>query len=88
MRHTFLVLAASTFLAVFAGCACNNNCHNQANSGPGDAGGVRCRQAPCEQAGAGGQGGQAGPGGAVSYPYYTTRGPRDFLETHPQSIGP
>ena len=31
---------------------------------------------------------QAGPGGTVSYPYYTTRGPRDFLETHPQSIGP
>jgi hypothetical protein len=42
----------------------------------------------------GGQGGpgggdlQAGQGAVVSYPYYTTRGPRDFLETHPQSIGP
>jgi hypothetical protein len=31
---------------------------------------------------------QAGGGGTVSYPYYTLRGPRDFLETHPQSIGP
>jgi hypothetical protein len=31
---------------------------------------------------------QAGQGATVSYPYYTLRGPRDFLETHPQSIGP
>ncbi len=80
MRHTFLVLAASSFLALLAGCACNNNCCN--NSCPGNAAGVRCHQQPCEQPQ------QAGPGGAVSYPYYTTRGPRDFLETHPQSIGP
>lgn len=76
MRHSFLILAASTFLAVLAGCACNNCC-NQCNSGPGNAGAAR--QQPQQQ--------QAG-GGAVSYPYYTTRGPRDFLETHPQSIGP
>jgi len=82
MRHAFFVLAASTFLAVFAGCACNNCCNcNQGNSGT--AAGVRCRQ-PCEQ----GAQQQVGPGGTVSYPYYTTRGPRDFLETHPQSIGP
>jgi len=31
----------------------------------------------------------AGPTtGAVAYPYYTTRGPRDFLVNNPQSIGP
>jgi hypothetical protein len=31
----------------------------------------------------------AGPAtGAVTYPYYTTRGPRDFLMRNPQSIGP
>lgn len=28
------------------------------------------------------------PTGAVAYPYYTTRGPRDFLEPNPPSIGP
>ena len=28
------------------------------------------------------------PTGAVAYPYYTTRGPRDFLATCPPSIGP
>ncbi len=32
---------------------------------------------------------EAGPAtGAVTYPYYTTRGPRDFLAKNPRSIGP
>ena len=36
-----------------------------------------------------GQTGPAGPPtGAVAYPYYTTRGPRDFLAKNPPSIGP
>lgn len=26
--------------------------------------------------------------GAVAYPYYTNRGPRDFLQANPPSIGP
>ena len=34
----------------------------------------------------------AGPGGpptpAITYPYYTTRGPRDFLLDDPRTIGP
>lgn len=35
------------------------------------------------------QAGAAGPAtGAVTYPYYTTRGPRDFLAKNPPSIGP
>lgn len=28
------------------------------------------------------------PSGQVAYPYYTTRGPRDFLQNNPPSIGP
>jgi hypothetical protein len=28
------------------------------------------------------------PTGATTYPYYTTRGPRDYLARNPQSIGP
>jgi len=40
-----------------------------------------CRRA-CE-------GQTAGPSSAtVAYPYYTTRGPRDFLANNPPSIGP
>jgi hypothetical protein len=29
-----------------------------------------------------------GPIGAVAYPYYTVRGPRDFLAKNPTTIGP
>lgn len=28
------------------------------------------------------------PTGAVTYPYYTLRGPRDFLDRNPPSVGP
>ena len=28
------------------------------------------------------------PTGATTYPYYTNRGPRDFLARNPRSIGP
>jgi hypothetical protein len=28
------------------------------------------------------------PSGQTAYPYYTTRGPRDFLMKNPPSIGP
>lgn len=28
------------------------------------------------------------PSGAVAYPYYSNRGPRDFLVDNPPSIGP
>jgi hypothetical protein len=40
--------------------------------------------------GAGGEyvGPEGPPTGAVAYPYYTTRGPRDFLVNNPPSIGP
>ncbi len=41
----------------------------------------RCANGAC--------GGVAGPeAGAVTYPYYTLRGPRDFLMSNPPSIGP
>lgn len=50
----------------------------------------------CASCGLGQHGGRgdyaSGPddsmGGMVSYPYYTTRGPRDFLAKSPRSIGP
>ena len=31
---------------------------------------------------------QGPPVGQVAYPYYTTRGPRDFLRNNPPTIGP
>lgn len=35
----------------------------------------------------GGAGGYGPQGGTVAYPYYTVRGPRDFLMDNPPSIG-
>jgi hypothetical protein len=55
-----------------------------------DPGHERCRllrDRGCEQAAPAAP--AAGPAtGAVAYPYYNLRGPRDFLERNPQSIGP
>ena len=46
----------------------------------------------CNPCGGGGGAMAAGPSGpptgAVTYPYYTNRGPRDFLADDPPSIGP
>lgn len=37
----------------------------------------------------GGEGAYMGQGpGQVAYPYYTTRGPRDFLQNNPSNLGP
>jgi hypothetical protein len=43
----------------------------------------------CRGRGRGDEASNPGPAtGAVTYPYYTTRGPRDFLAKNPSSIGP
>ena len=47
--------------------------------GPNGAG--RCSPAPENY-------GSCAATGAITYPYYTCRGPRDFLATNPRSIGP
>jgi hypothetical protein len=71
-----------------AGCG-DPNCPNCGRNGrdPGDErDGPLARQRAESNAY---QGGQPGPlTGAVAYPYYTTRGPRDFLARNPSSIGP
>lgn len=51
------------------------------SGGPGLLGGHAHSQPP----GAGGPGGA--PTAQVAYPYYTTRGPRDFLMDNPPTIG-
>lgn len=60
-------------------CPWGRGCGNRAAAGAGD--------------GAFGQGASdgafgQGTGGVVTYPYYTTRGPRDFLAKNPRGIGP
>ncbi len=62
--------------------SCQDSCDEEQGDCCRECGGRGCklcqREQPC-----------AGPAtGAVTYPYYTTRGPRDFLAKHPESIGP
>lgn len=80
------------FSRLFGGLCFADDC------GPG------CRNGHCGHGGGhfgggpgGAGGGHFGHGGAyaggpptptVVYPYYTTRGPRDFLDPNPRSIGP
>lgn len=72
-------------------CPCDQTCNDPA--------GRCCRGRHCLAggrvgdaalaAGAAGAAAQAGPSvGQVTYPYYTLRGPRDFLEQNPTPIGP
>jgi len=57
----------------------------------GPACGHGCGMGCCGRKGGGRQpftGNSGPPCGAVGYPYYTTRGPRDFLARNPQPLGP
>ncbi len=55
------------------------------NGGPGGHAGHVGRHAAAQPTGAGGAGGA--PAAQVAYPYYTARGPRDFLMDNPPTIG-
>jgi hypothetical protein len=80
-----------------ASCGCDGNgcqdpsqCADQGD--PSDNGPGHCCRL-FHRRGDNGDGGDEGfnPGptaGTIAYPYYTTRGPRDFLARNPQSIGP
>jgi hypothetical protein len=86
MRRILPLLTAALLLAATAGC-----CMYKPACGT-------CQQAPetcqncdggCRRCCCGGPGDGAANGAAtVAYPYYTTRGPRDFLDRSPSSIGP
>jgi hypothetical protein len=92
MRRLVLGLAFLGLISAFTGCqsACHN-CHGcrggllhhgggrLAGGAAGAAGGHHYRP-ETEPAG--------GPVGQYAYPYYTLRGPRDFLVDNPPSIGP
>ena len=97
MKRTIFVMLAVAALGMMTGCLhrhCRDNACPQAEACPADDGchhfGLLkgcCARHQCRD------GGQeaAAPGpssAAVAYPYYNLRGPRDFLERNPQSIGP
>lgn len=98
MKRLAFVLLAGIALSGVTGCFCDGSgAHAPRASLYGDgpmAQALRCHA--CRGQGCprcirgGGHGTQlADPGAAqVSYPYYTVRGPRDYLNPLPPSIGP
>ena len=91
MKHAVLAFALVGLLVGASGCGLMSRLHRGPLVGS-------CRTAPencatCRDQGCGQCRGPAytasGPAsGAVTYPYYTTRGPRDFLARDPGTIGP
>ena len=95
MKRALFAFLAVTLLVGLAGC-----CHDRM-TGPNEPCGVGCLRGSCQRApetaaecgrpGCGCRDNAYTPGppvGTVTYPYYTLRGPRDFLARNPSSIGP
>ncbi len=102
MRHALYVLLAVSVLAGMVGCCCDRSALSPQCQGLSAWLRGSCDRAPatcqccddcipcgpqrfrqCDEQCASGP-----PTGAIAYPYYTTRGPRDFLANNPRSIGP
>jgi len=82
MKRILKTFFAAVLLAAVAGCACQDVRCEPCARRCGGLFGNRCKPAACPQE-------QAGPApGVVTYPYYTLRGPRDFLQRTPTPIGP
>ena len=104
MRRAFFVLLALAVLAGLTGCVQNRACRGKPTCTlPGSCAcsPETCRPcrppscdvlAGCEVWDGYPQAQQVmdpgPPSGAVTYPYYTVRGPRDFLARDPRPIGP
>lgn len=98
MRNLLYVVLAGGMVAVLSGCCAHRGCGPC--GGCGLFGGI-CKPS-CESSDVCSSSGplqdalarrhavvDAGPpSAAITYPYYTTRGPRDFLASNPRSIGP
>ena len=83
-----LVVGLAFLGLAFTGCSACHDCrgcrggllHHGGRGGMHGAAGAHHYRPPTEPAG--------GPVGQTAYPYYTLRGPRDFLVDNPPSIGP
>ncbi len=96
MKRLLVSLLAASMLAAVVGCAngpegCDSGCGQPQNCS-------RRAGLMCRHGGDPVRGGRCGkcseaftpgpPIGQVTYPYYTVRGPRDFLQRVPTPIGP
>ena len=96
MRLALLAMAAALLMAAGTGCGRHNLARGGCQGGCGysQAGSCGCGQCgtsdriPPLAGNAYVNGGPSGPPtGAYAYPYYTVRGPRDFLRNEPPTIG-
>ena len=96
MKRAFLMLAAAVLVTGLSGCG-NDRMYHVQRGGKGGVVNGSARRAPdiCRNVRPSRRGPSTeaasvpGPSmGAVTYPYYTVRGPRDFLVDNPPSIGP
>ena len=98
MKRTLLTISILVLLSAAPGCLHRNACPPEGQCGCGNGGGVlgALTGGPIAREIHASQGwrhqapeiGPAGPPtGAYAYPYYTLRGPRDFLAENPPSIG-
>lgn len=99
MKHALFVMIAVMFLASFSGCLHNQVACDGDPSVRACGRTARCWP-PCNIFGCGRHGGghlghgagelqpQQPPVAAITYPYYTVRGPRDFFQRTPSPIGP
>ena len=97
MKRVLGLIGAVALIVTSIGCANRcNNCGPGAGCGPCGSG-----RGGCFAGNGGGHFGNGAGGGlhgnnlppgpptpTVAYPYYTTRGPRDFLSSNPRGIGP
>jgi hypothetical protein len=98
MKRTLFTISILVLLSAAPGCLQRNTRPSEGQCGCGNCGGVlgALTGGPISQEIQATQGwrhqtpeiGPAGPPtGAAAYPYYTLRGPRDFLAPNPPSIG-
>ncbi|NLS92947.1 MAG: hypothetical protein GXX96_12400 [Planctomycetaceae bacterium] len=92
MKNAWLILLAVVLAVGVTGCA-HQGMYGGCMQGSCMAAPETC--APCGMGGGMGHGCGSGPcvmGGAplsaMQYPYYTTRGPRDFFVSSPKPLGP
>jgi len=97
MKRALFMLLAVSMVAVLTGCCRDYVC---CGTNGGMTGLIRgsCANCPdvCRRCGPACRGGRdceevfdpGPPTGAITYPYYTVRGPRDFLAEYPRPIGP
>ena len=101
MKRTLLAALIATVVTSASGCClidrlfqCRPCCGSPAPYGCTDGcGGGGCGDGGCDSCGGGYPAGpeiidSGPPVGQTTYPYYTTRGPRDYLTRSPRDIGP